>query len=88
MTADSGDISIITLSALYEERPDSMLRLSSRYGAGRETRTPNRLITGQLHYQLCYTSIYERNRLESNQQCYHNQERSRTFMSYNLTLPF
>ena len=32
---------------------DSVLQ----YGAFRETRTPNLLITNQLHYQLCYEGI-------------------------------
>ena len=31
------------------------------YGAGRETRTPNLLITNQLLYQLSYTSVMIRN---------------------------
>ena len=28
------------------------------YGASRRTRTPDLLITNQLHYQLCYTGIF------------------------------
>ena len=31
--------------------------LDAMYGAGGRTRTPDLLITNQLHYQLCYTSI-------------------------------
>ena len=41
----------------------SMLRLVAvtrgfGHGASRRTRTPDLLITNQLHYQLCYTGVW------------------------------
>ena len=38
-------------------RCDMMSHLLENFGAGGRTRTPDLLITSQLHYQLCYTSV-------------------------------